>query len=319
MTALKSNFASLIENMIAYKKEFGYSESTYWWYLRDFDRYCTAVFPNESELTQEIVMGWCRKRNSESINSLNRRLAAVREFGRYLQSAGISAYVMPPKMTATQTRYTPHIFTDQELSSFFYGADRIWKIPHDPLRQYIVPVIFRLIYCCGLRPSEGLRIKNEDIDLKSRRLIIREAKRHRDRVVMISEDMLRLCIAYDQIRNKICGPGKYFFPDKHGDTHDKQWLSYNFRKCWKIAGITSFEKPKPRVYDFRHTFATKRLHDWMDEKIDFYTMLPYLSSYMGHSDFSSTAYYIHLLPQRLKDSPAINWGVLENLIPEVMS
>lgn len=317
MIALKSSFANQIKEILAYKKGLGYSESTYRHYLCDFDKYCADAFPNESELTQEIVMGWCCKRNGESINSLNRRLAAVREFGRYLQSIGISAYVMPPKMTATQTRYIPHIFTDRELSAFFYGADRIWEIPRDLLRQYIVPVIFRLIYCCGLRPAEGLRIKNEDIDLKSGRLFIRESKRHKDRIVMISEDVLRLCVAYDQIRIDICGSGEYFFPDKHGHAHDKQWLIYNFRKCWKIAGITDFEEPTPRVYDFRHTFATRRLHDWMDEDIDLYKMLPYLSSYMGHSNFSCTAYYIHLLPQRLKDSPAINWGALENLLPEV--
>jgi len=244
VTTLKSNFANRIENMIVYKKTLGYSESTYRWYLCDFDRFCAKIFPNESELTQMIVMDWCRKRDSESINSLNRRLAAIREFGRYLRSIGVSAYVMPPKMTALQTRHVPHIFTECELLSFFYGADNLGKVANDPLRSYIVPVIFRLIYCCGLRPGEGLRIKTEDIDLNSGRLFIRASKRHKDRVVMLSEDVLRLCVAYDKIRNRICSSNEYFFPSKRGNAHDMQWLTRYFKKCWKIAGIADFEKPR---------------------------------------------------------------------------
>jgi integrase len=318
MIALKSKFADRIEDMIAYKKGIGYSESSYRWYLSNFDRYCAETFPEESELTQEVVMDWCRKRDGESINSFNRRLAAIREFGRYLRSIGISAYIMPHKMSAPPTRYVPHIYTEQELSSFFYGADHIGKIVGDPLCPYIIPVIFRLIYCCGLRPGEGLKIKNEDIDLKSGRIFIRQAKRHKDRVVMLAPDVLQLCIAYDKVRAAYSF-SEYFFPDRHGNIHGKQWLSHYFRKCWKIAGITDFELPKPRIYDFRHTFATRCLHDWMDGNTDLYKMLPYLSAYMGHSDFSCTAYYIHLLPQRLKNSPALDWASWENLLPEVLS
>jgi len=39
---------------------------------------------------------------------------------------------------------------------------------------------------------------------------------------------------------------------------------------------------------------------------------------MGHSSFEETAYYIHLLPDRLKTSKAIDWGIMESLIPEVL-
>jgi integrase len=45
--------------------------------------------------------------------------------------------------------------------------------------------------------------------------------------------------------------------------------------------------------------------------------LPYLSAYMGHSEFSSTAYYIHLLPERLVKASTIEWARFSELIPEV--
>lgn len=46
-------------------------------------------------------------------------------------------------------------------------------------------------------------------------------------------------------------------------------------------------------------------------------MLPYLSAYMGHTQFDDTAYYIHLLPEKLRKSPAIDWKKFEKIFPEV--
>lgn len=94
---------------------------------------------------------------------------------------------------------------------------------------------------------------------------------------------------------------RVFFPDQVGKARGEFWLAYQFHKCWRIAGVTEFTMPPLRNYDFRHPFATKKLYYWMDAGEDLYAMLPYLRAYIGHRHFSSTAYYIHLLPERLKN------------------
>lgn len=48
-----------------------------------------------------------------------------------------------------------------------------------------------------------------------------------------------------------------------------------------------------------------------------YAFLPYLSAYMGHVNISNTAYYIHLLPDTLTQSSAIDWERFSSLVPEV--
>jgi integrase len=58
---------------------------------------------------------------------------------------------------------------------------------------------------------------------------------------------------------------------------------------------------------------------WLDENADLHAMLPYLSTYMGHTNFSDTAYYIHLLPENLVRSAAVDWDRFSGLIPEVNS
>lgn len=56
---------------------------------------------------------------------------------------------------------------------------------------------------------------------------------------------------------------------------------------------------------------------WLEEGADINAYIPYLSAYMGHANFTDTAYYIHLLPERLLVSTQINWEKLNALIPEV--
>jgi len=84
-----------------------------------------------------------------------------------------------------------------------------------------------------------------------------------------------------------------------------------------MAGVTEFEGTKPRVYDFRHTFATNCLYRWIREGKDADAMLPYLSAYMGHVMPNDTAYYIHLVPNVFDQIEKIDISSYEALLPEV--
>lgn len=74
---------------------------------------------------------------------------------------------------------------------------------------------------------------------------------------------------------------------------------------------------KIRVYDLRHRFASACLNRWLDRGEDLMVMLPYLRAYMGHHTLSETAYYIHILPDNLVKSPAVDWDVFNAMFPEV--
>ena len=50
---------------------------------------------------------------------------------------------------------------------------------------------------------------------------------------------------------------------------------------------------------------------------DLYAMLPYLRAYMGHEKFEDTAYYIHILPDRLLKSPGVDWESIDKIGLEV--
>jgi integrase/recombinase XerD len=316
--SFKSQFAVYMDDFISYKEALGYSRSSYAKFLIQFDRFCLNTFPEETELTKEVVMQWASLRSHEKENGLKRRMAALREFGKYLNALRTEAYVIPAEMIGSFKPFFPYLYTDEELAAFFTAADSMPPHKLSPYRQLIVPVIFRLLYCCGLRPSEVCLIKCEDINLKAGTLFIRDTKVHKDRLVILSADMLTLCNKYEVRMHPLRNNHSYFFPNPNGTAYSVKWLQIQFRKCWKYAGVYHFRGAStPRIYDFRHNYATRILMKWVEEGRDLSAWLPYLSAYMGHSKFSSTSYYIHLLPERLVKASTIDWERFSKLIPEV--
>ncbi len=173
------------------------------------------------------------------------------------------------------------------------------------------------MYCCGLRPAEARRLRVSDVDFNAGRLNIMESKQHRSRIVMMADDvtqMLSDCSATVASVMPGCDP---FFPNSEGGFYGKRGLEKTFRQVLKKAGIVGSGRRSPRLYDFRHTFATHRLYRWMREGKDLNAMLPYLSAYMGHSKLSDTYYYIHLAPGLLEEMSGFALSSAEAFLPEV--
>ena len=107
-------------------------------------------------------------------------------------------------------------------------------------------------------------------------------------------------------------------PDPDLEAYTTAWLENILKICYRNANpeISAERLPRVRVYDLRHRFASATLCRWLDEGKNLYNMLPYLRTYMGHSNLSQTAYYIHILPENLLKSCSIDWSKLDNIIPE---
>lgn len=316
----RSNLSSYITGVIDQKKALGYSFSYGERYLERFDSFCIDQFPQETTITQAMGISWATIRDGEKAITTAKRIAAVRELARYMQRKGIEAYVIPHEFAKQpSSRYVPHIFTDKELAEFFQTVDETDpKIHPECMEARVMPVLFRLIYTCGLRPQEGRLLKREHIDLKEGTIFIPESKKHRDRIVPLSEDMLKLCRIYSEAVFPMTPKNEYFFPCKALTCYKAGSIRSNFHKYIAKAGITEhFAGNKPRIYDFRHTFATKRLYQWMKEGKNLDAYLPYLSAYMGHEHLSQTAYYIHLVPEIFPTLTDIDWEMFSSIIPEV--
>ena len=176
MYKFRSIFAEHMENMLAFRVSMGYKETTYIPQLKQLDKFI-AEKPNPPTMfSRELVMEWLNQPGIPSVNARNSRAGIARLFGDYLHSVGFEAYVLPPKYTAKQRPAIPYMLTDTELSGFFHAVDTMRPVSHDCLRTYTASVMLRLIYTCGLRPGEGLRLKTENVNLETGEILITETK-----------------------------------------------------------------------------------------------------------------------------------------------
>lgn len=311
------NFKVYIEGLIEEKQALGFLYERNQAILAAFDRFCLENYPNESVLTRDICMRWSELRPSEHSAALRNRIIPVRELGKYMRRLGIQAFVIPNGLTGKRNRYVPHFFTREELSLFFKATDRLKYSRNRPGRHLVVPVMFRLIYTCGLRPIEARRLMISDVDLATGTIYIRESKGHKDRTVVVSDDMLTLCKIYKEKIDSIFPDSEYFFPNHRRKMYSACLLDRTFKECWNAAEIHLNKTSPPRVYDMRHNFATNCLCNWMKNGKDINAMLPYLSAYLGHVNLSDTAYYIHLVPEFFPQMAKMDLSRFADLIPEV--
>jgi len=54
--------------------------------------------------------------------------------------------------------------------------------------EIMLPVIFRMHYCCGMRPGEPLRLRKDDVNLSDGDVHICETKNNRDRHIVMPDD-----------------------------------------------------------------------------------------------------------------------------------
>ena len=302
-------FALYICGLIEKKRALGYDYYESERILRTFDDFCREQFPDETCLTAELAMRWAEQSKTEQNLFRMNRVSVIRELAKHMNSVGEQAYLLPLQLTKKTGRHIPYIYSREDLSKLFKEIDSLQPSLRAPTKHLVVSVIFRMIYCCGLRPIEARRLQREDVNLLDGVVNVLESKGHKDRIVVLSEDILKLCRNYDLRVEAIYPDRKYFFqsPSVRGDgMYSMEWIIPTFRRFLQAAGIYGYGELQPRLYDLRHTFATHRLYQWVREGKDVNACLAYLSEYMGHSNLESTAYYIHLLPTLYTDLPELH-------------
>lgn len=112
---------------------------------------------------------------------------------------------------------------------------------------------------------------------------------------------------------------KAMFVDLNRNSFSQSVHQYLFEHCRDGLGIKAAGTRPPNLYSFRHSFATHRICQWQKDGKDIDALLPGLSAYMGHSRYSHTLYYLHLLPEIFSDMAGFDFERFSDIIPEVDS
>ena len=138
--------------------------------------------------------------------------------------------------------------------------------------------ILMVIYSSGLRLSELINLKINDIDSDRMRLMVRGAKGGKDRYTILSKQALKTMREYYLFYN----PREYLLEGENGMQYsDRNVQSIMKMACYR-AGITKHAS----VHTLRHSFATHMLENGVD--------LRYIQELLGHSSTKTTQIYTHV-------------------------
>ena len=293
MNVFTSGLAAHIQSLLASKHALGLPYETSERHLRKFDAMCVRDYPGQSTLSREMAMAWTVARAGEHVNAQMRRITPVRQLAKHMSGLGLGAYVIPSGIPGRRVRYRPHIFSHEELRAIFDAADQVHASGFGGQRQLIIPVVFRMIYCLGLRPGEARLLHRNDVDLARGTVLVRESKGHKDRIVFMSEDLHVYCRSYDAAIGALHPDRMPFFPNRSGSFYSRSSIDYWFHELLTAADpvVVARAGSPPRPYDLRHAHVIEVINRWGLDGRDPEALVTYLSLQLGHSNPADTWYY----------------------------
>lgn len=296
----RSRLAPWILSCIDIKRKSGYLYNNEALFLKRFDCFVTDGGFDTGRLDRDVVEAWMELKETESVNSRNYRVAAVRILGEHMRSLGQDAYVAPP--LRGEPRPLMHYPSRDEIAALFRAVDA--RMPKRSLRHSYahieVPVILRLCYCLGMRIGECVNLRVEDVDLSLGRILITHSKGDKHRYVYPGWDMVALLERYLGRIGELAGPSAWVFPSQGDPSRpvSRAVASAHYRDAWKRCckenGI-SYGAKNPTVHALRHSFTVHRINGWAEEGEEISGLLPYLSRHLGHSGIQESYHYYHLL------------------------
>ncbi len=308
----------MLENFIQQKRSLGYKYTVEQDRLRRFSEYTIKHGIEHKSLSKELVMGWTARKKDESVKTWMHRSSSLRQFALYLQSHGYKAFIPPKKHKVRRDEYIPYIFTHGEIDRYFQVVDTISPASRSNKHESY-PLLFRLLYCCGLRISEAINLRISDIAFDDGVLSIRGAKFDKDRLVPMSGALAEMFAKYHVLFNSDNSPADYFFQNKKGTPLTRNTVYKMYRKLLWTAKISHGGRGKgPRLHDFRHTFCVHTLVKQVKNGVDLYVTLPILSVYLGHNSVRATQRYVRLTAEEYPELIEKISQTCAYVIPEVV-
>jgi integrase/recombinase XerD len=165
------------------------------------------------------------------------------------------------------TKRLPVVLSQDEVRA-------ILKLVKNPLYRMALTII----YACGLRISEGVRLTTSDIDGKRNLLRVRDGKGGKDRYVPLHKSAQELLREYYRKYGK---GSEFLYP--HKESHIRiDTLQVAFRKALRASGVNK----SATVHTLRHSYATYLLENGEN--------LSTIKDILGHSSIVTTDIYTHL-------------------------
>lgn len=218
---------------------------------------------NENSV-KEHIQKQIEKKDPSTVSS---EISAIKFFFENIIKQKI--YLKHPK----RNKKIPEILTKEEVKRMIEAT---LNIKHK--------LILKILYGCGLRVSELVNLKKEDVNFNEGLIHIKLSKGRKDRFVKIPESLKDELESYCKLDEN-----KPLFPSNRGEKLTTATIQKIVKNSAKKASI------KKEVYPhlFRHSFATHLLEQGVDLRI--------IQKLLGHSDIKTTQIYTQISQASIKN------------------
>jgi integrase/recombinase XerD len=265
--------------------------------LLGLDYFLRCHYPRAKALTARMFEKWANGLAALSPTTARMRMTWVRHFCRHLSRIRTNVFVPDTRFFPKEIPHAaPTLVSEAQIARILKATSILRCTKSNPLRARTFRVAFTLLYCCGLRRGEVLKLKLADIDVTHGTLRIIESKFNKSRLVPMSRSVTRDLRDYLAERHRLGMPIQADaplvwngYPSRvDAMTATPFWL--NWTRCCKSAQVLN--KRVPRLHDLRHSFAVEVLRRGYTRGHEPSAVLPRLARYMGHAGAQFTHYYL---------------------------
>lgn len=258
--------------------------------LQQFFNYTQKAFQHSDLhlIDASIIRTWIitLMEDGTSARSINRKISALRSFFNYHIKLQTITNNPMQQVTAPKSPKRLPYFINQEETERFFSAE-LFPDTFEGLRDQ---TIIELFYATGMRLSELINIKRNDIDMYEDTVKV-TGKRNKERVIPFGKTMKSLLNKYltlCQEKGKLPDENFFiFFTSKSNKIYPKAVYRI-VRKYLDLA--TTIDKRSPHI--LRHTFATHMLNKGAD--------INAIKEILGHANLAATQVYTHNSIEKLK-------------------
>ena len=287
-----------VESYLEVRRAMGFALHSEGTLLQSFAKYSNTA--GKSHICMETAIEWAGL--AQSVSTRARRLGQVIRLARYLRAED-PRHELPPSVYGSEKkpRPVPYIFSADDIHRLVQAASGLGR--RNPFRGQTYGTFFSLLACTGLRVSEAIRLRFEDVT--SDGLIIRCSKFRKSRLVPLHSTAQRGLERYLQKRRPFASFDDHVFvslrrrPLLVGDAETA------FRKAAQEIGLKREPGlPRPTIHSLRHTFAVRSLETCPDGRDRITKHMLALSTYLGHSKVADTYWYLEATPELMSSIAA---------------
>ncbi len=253
----------------------GFTQKTIEAYLFHNSQFLTFINKKPDDIGEEDIktyLGHLISDKQLKPASVNLALCSLRFFYSKILEKDIFGRIEAPK----SEKKIPTVLSKEEVTKMIDASENIRH-----------RLLLKLLYSSGLRVSEAVSLKKEEIDEKEKMGMVRSGKGRKDRHFILSESFLEEYRRYLKklARKNISSP--YLFATKIGHITTKM-AQKAVKEAALRAGITKRVFP----HALRSSFATHLLENGTDIRI--------IQELLGHSNLATTQRYTKVSREQLK-------------------